>query len=117
MGVHSGLLVGTGCVCMLSHVQLFVTSWTVACQAPLSMGSSRQEYWSGLLLPPAGDLPNPGIKPASRMSPALAGGFFTTEPRGKQDQKPLSTSPLGKGGGGVSQAFRGPPQRHMRTWG
>ena len=53
------------CVCMLSHlscVQLFVTLWTVACQAPLSMGFSRQEHWSGLLCPPPGDLPNPGIK-------------------------------------------------------
>ena len=44
-----------------------------ACQAPASMGISKQEYWSGLLLPPPGDLPDPGIKPSS---PALAGGFF-----------------------------------------
>ena len=66
------------CVCsqLLSPVQLFATPWTVACQAPLSMGFSRQEYWSGLLFPP-GDLPSPGIEPAS---PALADGFFTTEP-------------------------------------
>ena len=47
-------------------------------QAPLSMGFSRQKYWSGLSCPPAGDLPNPGIKPTSLKSPALAGGFFTT---------------------------------------
>ncbi|ELR59872.1 hypothetical protein M91_19863, partial [Bos mutus] len=47
-------------------------------QAPLSMGFSRQEYWSGLPYPPPGDLPNPRIKPMSLMSPALAGGFFTT---------------------------------------
>ena len=69
--------------CMLSpfsHVQLFVTPWTVARRAPLSMGFSRQEYWSGLPFPSSGNRPNPGIKPAS---PALAGGFFTTEPRGK----------------------------------
>ena len=51
---------------------------TVAGQAPLSMGFSRQEYWSALLFPPPGDLPNPGIEPTSLMSPALAGGFFTT---------------------------------------
>ena len=51
---------------------------TAACQAPLSMGFSRQEYWSGLPCPPPGDLPDPGIKPASLMSPALAGEFFTT---------------------------------------
>ena len=49
----------------LSGVQLFVTPWTVACQAPLSMGFSRQEYWNGLPCPPPGDLPNPGIKPRS----------------------------------------------------
>ena len=48
-----------------SHVQLFGTLWTVAHQAPLSMGVSRQEYWSGLLCPPPGDLPNPGIEPIS----------------------------------------------------
>ena len=101
------------CVCMLSHVQLFVTSWTVARQAPLSMGSSRQEYWSGLLLPPAGDLPDPGIKPASLVSPALAGGFFTTEPRGKQDQKPLSTSLLGKGGRGACPKPSRDPHRDI----
>ena len=47
------------------------------------MGFSRQEYWTGLPFPPAGYLPNPGIKPASPVSPALAGGFFTTEPEGK----------------------------------
>ena len=51
--------------------------WTVACQAPLSMGFSRQEYWSGLPGPPLGNLPNPGIKPSSLMSLALAGRFFT----------------------------------------
>ena len=60
-----------------SHVQHFETLWTIAHQAPLSMGFSRQEYWSGLPCPPPGDLPNPGIEPASLTSPALAGGFFT----------------------------------------
>ena len=64
----------------LSCVQLFATRWTVAHRAPLSMGCPRQEYWSGLSCPPPGDLPDPGIEPAS---PALAGGFFTTEPPGK----------------------------------
>ena len=66
---------------VLSHfscVRLFVTLWTVACQTPLSMGFSRQEYWSGFSFPPPGDLPDPGIKPMSLMSPALAGGFFAT---------------------------------------
>ena len=52
------------------------TLWTVACQAPLSMEFSRQEYWNGLPCPPPGDLPDPGIKPVSLTSPALAGGFF-----------------------------------------
>ena len=60
-----------------SHVWLFVTLWTVARQALLSMGFSRQIYWSGLLWPPPGDLPDPGIEPVSFKSPALAGGFFT----------------------------------------
>ena len=64
--------------CSLSHIQLFVTPWTVACQAPLSMEFSRQEYWSGLPFTSPGDLPNPGIEPASLVSPALAGGFFTS---------------------------------------
>ena len=54
------------------------TPWTAACQAPLSMGFSRQEYWSGLVCPSPGDLLEPGMKPESLMSPALAGGFFTT---------------------------------------
>ena len=62
--------------CVLSRVQLFVTPWTIARQAPLSVGSSRQEYWSGLPCPPPGDLPNPGIEPASPTSPVLTGGFF-----------------------------------------
>ena len=58
----------------------FVTLWTVARQGPLSMGFPRQEYWIGVPSPSPGDLPDPGIK---RESPALAGGFFTTEPPGK----------------------------------
>ena len=69
------------CMCMLSCfscVQLFATLWTIACQAPLSMGFSRQEYWSGLPRLPRGDLPEPEIKCTSLPSPALAGGFFTT---------------------------------------
>ena len=53
---------------------MFVTPWTAARQAPLSMGFSRQEHWSGLPCPPPGDLPHPGIEPKS---PALAGRFFT----------------------------------------
>ena len=59
------------------------TPRTVAHQAPLSMGFSRQEYWSGLPLPSPGDLSDPGIEPASLVSPALAGGFFTTALPGK----------------------------------
>ena len=66
-----------------SHAQLFATAWTIAHQAPPSMGFYRHEYWSGLPCPPPGDLPDPGIKPASPVSPALAGGFFTTELPGK----------------------------------
>ena len=72
------------CVCLcvyaqvLSHVQIFLTLWTVASQAPLSMEFSRQEYGSGLPCPPPGALPDPGIESASLMSPAWAGGLFTT---------------------------------------
>ena len=65
-----------------SRVQLFATPWSVDDQTPLSMGFSRQEYWSGLPCPPPGDLPDPGIEPASLMSPASAGGFFTTSTTG-----------------------------------
>ena len=54
-----------------SRVQLFVTLWTVAYRAPLSMGFSRQEYWNGLSFPPPGDLPDPGIEPTSLASPVL----------------------------------------------
>ena len=71
------------CVLLLSHVRLFVTPWTVACQAPQSTGLSWQEYWSELPFLPPGDLPNPGIEPVSPVAPVLAGGFFTTEPSGK----------------------------------
>ena len=66
---------------VLSHSAMFysfVILWTAVQQAPLSMGFCRSEYWSGLPFPPPGDLPDPGIKPASSASPALAGRFFTS---------------------------------------
>ena len=69
------------CVCMLSHfshIWLFATPWTVVHQAPLSVGLSRQEYWSGLPCPPPGNLLDLVIEPTSLTSPALAGVFFTT---------------------------------------
>ena len=72
MTVLLGVLSGFSCV------QFFVTLWTVACQPPLSMGFPRQEYWSRLPFPSLGDLSNPGTKPVSLTSPALAGRFFTT---------------------------------------
>ena len=61
-------------MCMLSHVQLLVTTWTVTHQAPLFMRFPSQGYWSELPFPPLGDLPDPGIEPES---PALVGRFFT----------------------------------------
>ena len=67
--------------CMLSwfsHIWLFVTPWTIAHQAPLSMGFSRQEYWSWLPFPTLGDLSNARIEPATLICPTLAGRFFTT---------------------------------------
>ena len=63
---------------LLSRVQFFVTPWTVAAQAPLSMGHSNQEYRSGLPFPSPGHLPHPGIELASLVSPVLGSGFFTT---------------------------------------
>ena len=61
-----------------SHVKLFATPQTVACQAPLSMEFFSKEYWSELPFPPPGNLPDPGIEPTSLMSPALAGPSLTT---------------------------------------
>ena len=66
----------------LRCVQLFATLWTVAHQATLSMGFSRQEYWSGLPFPSPGDLLDPGIEPRS---PALQAGILTSEPPGKHE--------------------------------
>ena len=82
---HTGEVKKSQCraygVCVLSRfscIQLFATLWIIACQAPLSMGFPRQEYWSILPFPPPGGFSDPGIKPKSLTSPALAGGFFTT---------------------------------------
>ena len=69
---------------LFSCVQLFVTSWTIACQAPLSMEFSRQEYWSGLPFPSPGDLSNPGIE---SVSPVLQVDSLTTKPPGKPRPK------------------------------
>ena len=77
------------CACVLSCVQLFVTPWTVAHQAPLSMEFSRQEYWNGLPWPPPRDLLDPGIEPRSLAHPALAGTFFTRVPPGRPTRKTL----------------------------
>ena len=71
------------CVPSYSAMSDSVTSGTVAHQTPLSMGFPRQGYWSGLPFPSPGDHPDPGIKPMSLVSSALAGGCFTTEPPGK----------------------------------
>ena len=73
-------------MCVLSHfshVRLFATPWTVACQALLSMGFSRQEYWSGLLCPPPGDLPDPGIEPLSLCLLHWQSGSLPLVPSGK----------------------------------
>ena len=76
---------------LLSRVQLFVTPWTVARQAPLPVGLRKQEYWSGLPFPTPGDLPDPGIEHPSLIPFALASRFFTIEPHGKSHSSvPLS---------------------------
>ena len=84
------------CVCakLLQLSGLVATVGTIACQALLSMGFSRQEYWSGLPCPPLGDLPDTGIKPVSLLSPALAGVFFTTSPTWEAHSLLLVTSKL-----------------------
>ena len=73
-------------VCVLHHfscVQLFATLWIIAPQAPLSMGFSQQEHWSGLSYPPPGDLPNPGIEPQPPVTPELQVNLLPAEPSGK----------------------------------
>ena len=83
MKISSKISLYLSCACVLSYVWLFVTPWTIACQASLSTEFSRQEHWSGLPFPTLGALPNPGIETTSLTSPALAGSFFTTVPPGK----------------------------------
>ena len=68
------------CACILSHVRLFATPWTIAHPAPLSMEFSRQEYCSELPFPSPGDIPDPGILHESLESPSLTGKFFSTAP-------------------------------------
>ena len=88
------LRIGNLNICMLSpfsHVQVSETLWTKAHQAPLSMGFSRQVYWSGLPCPPPGDISDPRIKPMSLRSPTLAGRFFTTAPPRKTGEYDISS--------------------------
>ena len=73
----------------LSRVRLFATLWTVAYQAPLSVGFSRQEYWSGLPFPSPGDLPDPGVEPGS---PALQADALSSEPPGNKPKRKGDTS-------------------------
>ena len=92
--VPGSVVSGDTCMhaCLLSRfspVQLFATLWTAARQAPLSMGFSRQEHWSGLPRPSPEDLTNPGIQPTSLMSPASAGRIFTTSATEKVPLKKL----------------------------
>ena len=74
---------GEGVLSHFSHVQPFATSWTVACQAPLSMEFSSQEYWGGFPFPPPEDQPGPGIEPMSLKSSALQGNSLSLAPLGK----------------------------------
>ena len=73
---------------VISHVQLFATAWTAASQASLSMGFSRQEYWSGLPFPSPGNLPDPGIEPGS---PAMQADSLPFEPPGKPTESVVGT--------------------------
>ena len=91
------ILIWRMCVCVrpqqLSCVWLFTTPWTIACQVPLSMEFSRQEYWIGLPFPTPVDLPDPGIEP---MPPALAGRFFTTVSHEKPSVQNMFSHKLSK---------------------
>ena len=93
----------------LSCIWLFAAPWTVACQAPLSMGFYRQEYWSGLPFPSPGHLPDPGIEPVSLESAALAGRFSTTSatwgPPSSSVARSNSWRPLGPGKGFLSRPW------------
>ena len=89
------ILVPSDWVKSLSRVRLFATPWTVAYQAPPSMGFSRQEYWSGLPFPSPGDLPNLGIEPGS---PALHADALTSEPPGKPKNRDQTQVPALGGG-------------------
>ena len=89
-------LVLSPCAFVLSCVQFFATSWTVACQAPLSMEFSRQEYWSGLPCPPRVDLPDPGTEPACLLFATLAGEFFTTAPPRKHSHHARTEQNVGR---------------------
>ena len=77
-----------------SHVQL-CKLWVVAHQTPLSMGFSRQEHWSGLLCPPPGDLPDPGVRPGSPVASALAGRLFKTEPVSSKESEAQRNNGIG----------------------
>ena len=88
--VHDPIFIACVLSCF-SRVWLFATLWTIVCQAPQSMGFSRQEYWSGLLYLPPGDLQDSGIKPAPLTSPALAGRFFVTSATWEVPQHPLAS--------------------------
>ena len=108
-------------VCVLSHLSRVwlctATLWTAAHQAPLSMGSSRQEYWSVLPCPLPGDLPDPGIKPVSLVSPELAGRFFTT---GKpQSDSGVCSNPMGTGVAAQPNVLSSAPSQKLllfRIW-
>ena len=91
MFIETLFTIAIGKVKSLSRVRLVATPWTVAYQAPLSMGFSRQEYWSALPFPSPGDLPDPGIKPRS---PALYADALPSEPSGKAQSLP--SEPLRK---------------------
>ena len=94
--------------CMLSHVQFYAIPWTIACQAPLSMGFSRQDYWSGLPCPFPGDLPNPGVEPRS---PALQGDCLLPETLGVHNK--LATITKEK----QTHRYREETSGHQWRWG
>ena len=104
-------------MCSRTRTQFFVTPWTAARQAPLSMEFSRQEYCSGLPLSSPGDLPNSGIEPTSPASPTLAGRFFTTEPPGKPLQNSLTSHAIGQSENWQRRYYAMAKHRDSDFWG
>ena len=100
-----------------SPVRLFGILWAIACQAPLSVGFPKQEYWSRLPFPPSGDLPNPGIEPSSLISPTIAGEFFITSATWEASDLQVNTCCMKGCHLPFCSSFLAPPSRQVAPCG